>query len=147
MMRRATQGTTQDPSKPIVCLVTVTTKNQVKWLANQAVHLHLRTVWQAATAWKVGRYMIMPNHIHMFAAYNASNLTVEEWVRYWKSRFSRLHGRPELRWQPGQSTVRIRSRQSAEQKWAHMKDNPVRHGLVENVRDWPLQGEMFPIQL
>lgn len=140
------RGRAQSPASPTIVLVTVTTKNNVKWLANQGVHLHLRTVWQSATAWKVGRYLIMPDHILLFAADNASKLKVEEWVRYWKSRFSRLHGRPELRWQPGHSDTRIRTQQSAEQKWAHIRDNPVRHGLVESASDWPFQGEVFPIQ-
>lgn len=41
----------------------------------------------------------------------------------------------------------MRSRESYEQKWLYVRDNPVRAGLVGNWSDWPYQGEINPLSL
>ena len=46
---------------------TVCTKSRKPWLATDENHQLLRTIWAEATFWKVGPYIIMPNHLHFFA--------------------------------------------------------------------------------
>jgi putative transposase len=103
----------------------------------------LRKVWQAADAWLVGRYVIMPDHIHYFAAATETSIEFENWVRYWKSQFSKQHGAPDLRWQAGHWDTRMRSARAFEDKWNYVRENPVRKGLVRDVDEWPFQGEVF----
>jgi len=36
----------------------------------------------------------------------------------------------------------LRRAESYEEKWQYVKNNPVRHGYVSRVEDWPYQGEL-----
>src|SRR3954464_12711051 len=82
--------------QPTIIFDTVCTKDRESWLACDEVHLTLRMVWQEATAWLVGRYMIMPDHIHFFAAATESTIEYENWVKYWKSQFTKEFRRMRL---------------------------------------------------
>jgi putative transposase len=52
-------------------------------LANdQAAGLIIKA-WQAANFWRVGRYVIMPNHIHLFCAPNTfPPQPLKSWMSY-----------------------------------------------------------------
>lgn len=112
------------------------------WLAAPSVHETLCCVWQRADAWLVGRYVLMPDHLHLFAGQADPNLDLDRWVRYWKSLFTRERQNPEHRWQSDHWDTRLRNRQSYEEKWNYVRLNPVRQGLVANPDDWPFQGEL-----
>jgi hypothetical protein len=47
-------------------LVTVCTKHRRKILANPKAHALLREAWETCNDFSVGRYVILPNHIHLF---------------------------------------------------------------------------------
>jgi len=53
--------------QPTLVFVTICTKGRKPWLATDTNHRLLRTIWREATYWKVGPYVIMPNHLHFFA--------------------------------------------------------------------------------
>jgi putative transposase len=106
----------------------------------------LRAVWFDASAWLVGRYVIMPDHIHMFAAPGAMNIEYDTWVTYWKRLLALKHGRPEWRFQTDHWDRRLRSSESYSQKWEYVRNNPVRHGLVRDTDDWLFQGELNELQ-
>ena len=131
--------------QPLIIFVTVCTKDRMPWLANSDVRETLRTVWADASGWAVGRYVIMPEHIHLFAAPGDMDIDLDKWIRYWKSQFSKRHGVPEHRWQIDHWDTRLRSDESYDSKWEYVRNNPVRHGLVECVDDWPFQGELNPL--
>ena len=116
------------------------------WLAADDVHELLRKVWTDAKAWLVGRYVIMPDHIHLFAAPGSPDLPLENWVQYWKSQLTKRRRRPENRWQTDHWDTRLRSGESYEQKWNYVVNNPVRRGLVERSEDWRLQGEIYQLR-
>ncbi len=118
-------------NRPIIVLVTICTKDRQPWLATPEVHETLISVWKEATAWLVGRYVIMPNHIHLFASPCDETVSLEKWVRYWKSQFSKRHKNPNHRWQSGYWDKTLRSNESYDAKWEYVRNNPVRHGLVE----------------
>jgi putative transposase len=130
-------GETSD--SPIVFL-TVCTKNREPWLANSEIHKLLCAIWHQATAWLIGRYVIMPDHLHLFAAPGASSLPLDNWVRYWKSQFTKVHHVERHQWQVDHWDTRLRSWESYEDKWIYVRENPVRRGLVKNADDWPYQG-------
>ena len=142
---RPAQGVVFIPNRPTIIFDTVCTKNQKKWLADPTVHAQLREVWQQATEWILGRYMIMPDHIHFIAAATGSDVDYDSWVKYWKSMFSKRHKNSQHRWLPGHWDRRLRSEEKYEEKWNYVRFNPVRQGLVENPEDWPFQGEIHEI--
>ena len=95
-----------------------------------------------AAAWLVGRYVIMPDHLHLFAAPGELAIDFDAWGKYWKRQFSIAHGQSHHRWQTDHWDRRLRSGESYAEKWDYVRHNPVREGLVKNVEDWPFQGEL-----
>ncbi len=125
---------------------TICTKEKMSWLANARVHEQLVDVWSHADLWLVGRYVIMPNHIHLFAWATEYFVEYENWVRYWKSQFSKLHRVTEHLWQPDHWDRRVRSKLVYEEKWSYVRQNPVRANLVADENGWPYQGEVFQLR-
>ena len=131
---------------PTIVFVTACTKDLRPWLATDANHALLRSIWQSATAWRVGRYVLMPEHVHLFAAPGEAELMLEAWIRCWKSLFSRQCDSLTHRWQVDHWDRRLRSGESYTEKWEYVRENPVRHGLVQWADDWPFQGEIFELE-
>ena len=52
----------------VIIFVTVCTKDRKRILARPDVHHLLQEVWAEAREWLVGRYVLMPDHIHLFCA-------------------------------------------------------------------------------
>jgi hypothetical protein len=98
---------------------------------------------RSATYWKVGPYILMPDHLHLFAWPGILHADFDGWVRYWKSQFSNSIDNRSLRWQSGRFHHRLGSCESAEAKRLYMVNNPVRAGLVTRSEEWPLQGQIF----
>jgi putative transposase len=140
--KKPAHGVQIDPSRPTIVFVTVCTEDRRAWLASRENHLALRDVWAEAAAWLVGRYMLMPDHLHLFAAPGRLDIPLDNWVRYWKSQFTRKHYRPTQEWQVDHWDTRLRSGESYDEKWWYVRNNPVRAGLVDNADDWPYQGEL-----
>ena len=138
-------GVLAQPDQPTIVCVTVCTKNRKRWLTNTSVHDQLVTVWNNATAWSVGRYVVMPDHIHLFAGENG-DIPLDNWVRYWKSQFSKQHGNPKHRWQTDHWDRRMRSAAEYEDAWNYMFRNPVRAGLVQSPEQWHYAGEIHDLR-
>ena len=143
--RKPAAGVNVPADGQAVVLVTICTRNRGDWLACDKVHETLVEMWKQALAWRAGKYVIMPDHIHLFAAFTGSDITIDAWVKYWKSIFSKRHGVPEHEWQSGSWHHRLRSGESYAEKWEYVRNNPVRHGLVKTPEEWPFQGEIFSI--
>jgi len=125
----------------------VCTDKKKSILARPQIHDLMRKVWQEADHWLVGRYVLMPDHIHLFCVpqeSEASDLT--NWVKYWKSIASRRWPFREEQpiWQKSFWERQLRSEESYEQKWEYVSLNPQRKGLVRLAEDWPYQGELNP---
>jgi putative transposase len=131
-----------DDSRPIIVFLTVCTRQRVPWLAAPENHTVLRQVWQESEAWLVGRYVLMPDHLHLFAAPGRREIEFDHWVRYWKSGFSKRRSTRHQRWQPDHWDRRLRSGESYDAKWEYVRSNPARAGLVETPDEWPYQGEL-----
>lgn len=146
-------GVIHPEGQPTIIFDTVCTKNRYPWLATPVVHEILRKVWQQATAWLVGRYMIMPDHVHFFAAASEPNIPLDNWVKYWKSQVTKQLKAAQAKmdfercsWQTDHWDTRLRSERAYEEKWLYVVENPVRKSLVENSSDWPYQGEIFELR-
>jgi len=113
----------------------------------------LLRVWRNAPdvyGWLVGRYVIMPDHVHFFAAPrgdNAKSLStfVGGWKR-WTRRLIREAGLKEFAWQREFFDHLMRSDESYEEKWEYVRQNPVRAQLVSDPDEWPHQGEMAVLE-
>jgi len=132
--------------QPTIIFDTVCTKGRKPWLANDEVHALLRAVWQGATAWLMGRYIIMPDHIHFFARATETNIEYDHWVTYWKSQFSKHHKNRDPRWLTDHWDKRIRNAVSYAAKCEYVRCNAVRHGLVDEPGKWPFQGEIHELR-
>ena len=122
--------------------MTVCTKERRPWLATESIHDLLREAWTQASAWLVGRYVIMPDHIHFFASPGSMDAELVHWLKYWKSHVSGRVDDLTARWQKDYWDTRMRSQRIYQEKWDYVRENPVRHGLVEHPDDWPHQGEL-----
>ena len=136
---RQASGVFHVDGQPTIVYDTVCTKGRVPWLATDAIHTLLRDVWTNAEAWAMGRYMIMPDHIHFFAGFTGSLISYANWVQYWKSQFSQHHQVRSHRWQANDWDTRMRNWQQYDEKWEYVRWNPVRHGLVDHPDKWPYQ--------
>lgn len=147
-------GVRENLGTPLIVFVTVCAHGRKPWLADETVHRLLCQVWLAADAWLVGRYVIMPDHLHLFAAPNPDwnetkgrqPILLDAWVQYWKSQFSKRYKSPGCQWQTDHWDSRLRRSESYSQKWEYVRRNPVRKNLATDVNDWPYQGELNKLQ-
>jgi len=116
--------------------------------------------WRAARdrhGWAVGRYVIMPDHVHFFCRPEYESKTLSQFMRAWKSWSSRsahniLRPRPATAaptpfWQREFFDHMLRSSESYSEKWNYVFENPVRAGLVTRADDWAYAGEIETLML
>jgi REP element-mobilizing transposase RayT len=144
--KRPASGVFPVKDQPTVVFVTFCTKHRGKWLDNDLVHNQLLEVWSEAQAWLVGRYVAMPDHVHLFAWATDSDIPLDNWMKYCKSKFSKLHANPTHRWQANHWDRRMRCERSYEEKWNYVRQNPVRGRLVDDADQWPYQGDLFKLR-
>jgi REP element-mobilizing transposase RayT len=132
-----------------IYLVTTCTKGRLPRLANDKFHEIALEVWrncQERYGWSVGRYVIMPDHVHFFAFDLWELRTLSEFVGKWKEWTAkyglRQLGLPMPLWQAEFFDHVLRSSESYDQKWLYVRDNPIRAGLVQSVGQWKYQGEL-----
>src|SRR5262249_6933249 len=109
--------------------------------------------------WIVGRYVIMPDHVHFFCSPETSSKSLSDFVGCWKGWTSRRAGkvlRPRSAtsatrsprfWQSAFFDHVLRSNESYDQEWNYVFDNPVRAGLVSSATDWKYAGEIETLTL
>jgi putative transposase len=93
----------------------------------------------------VGRYVLMPDHLHLFVCIPPGTVGLSMWMKSLKNALSkhwRVRGIDAPHWQKGFFDHVIRSNESHAEKWKYMQDNPVRAGLVSDARDWPYAGSI-----
>jgi putative transposase len=140
--KRPAHGVHIAPELPTIVLLTVCTKGRRPWLATPHNHVGLRDTWTEAKAWAVGRYVLMPDHLQLFAAPGLLEIPLENWIKYWKSQFTKKRRRVDQEWQLNHWDTRLRSGESYDDKWSYVRENPVRAGLVAVAEDWPYQVEL-----
>ena len=132
-----------------VFFITVCTCNRRRVLAEDAVVSILRHEWHTARirhGWLVGRYVVMPDHVHFFCAEapEGSRHPLSRFVGCWKEWSAKTSCRTLFLdaplWQERFFDHALRSDESYSQKWAYVRDNPVRAGLAESWEEWPWQG-------
>lgn len=188
--RPAHHPAVESGNRAVLVFVTVCTRNRQAVLANPHMHAALRHAWTTARDWWVGRYVVMPDHVHFLCAPGRCDYpALSKWMAYWKSLVVRMEkgfgplaggmapspsdaGGPGgtgpsrgmangpggtgpstgfggtastpslLAWQRDYWDRQLRNGESYGEKWAYVRTNPVRAGLVERPEDWLYQGEM-----
>ncbi len=131
---------------PIVFFTTCTYQRR-KILASPHCQKMLREIWQRSAdqnGWWAGNYIIMPDHVHLFARPEIGAQRMADWVQMWKSVSSRriaaaLSIKPPV-WQPEYFDRYLRSTENYAEKWHYVEQNAVRAGLVETAESWPYRG-------
>lgn len=140
--RRPAAGVFIFRGQATIVFLTVCTERRSRWLAGPVVARDLVASWQIASAWMIGRYVLMPDHLHLFCAPIDENSTIESWITFWKRSFRRLHVNPMRRFQSGGFHHRLRREESYDERWNYVRENPVRAGLVKRAEEWPFAGEL-----
>jgi putative transposase len=131
-----------------IVFLTVCAKDRKVALAEDRVHEALVRVWFDDSRWRVGAYVIMPDHIHLLCREAAQYAcSVNQWAQWWKREVSIAlgHGEGEL-WQSGIWDRRLYSPKAFEQKVDYIKKNPVGAGLVRNPSAWPYSGAIHDVR-
>ena len=144
-----------------VFLVTFNTHRRRPLLANPDVHRAFLAFTSKSDAQgiSVGRYVIMPDHIHVFVGMSlAATRSLSQWIAGLKQAIGRAllaMGKKPLKlagqslcsfWQPGFHDHLLRSDESYAKKWEYVRMNPVRAGLVSGAEEWSYSGEVTPLQ-
>jgi putative transposase len=149
MRKHPAHGIKLVDGQPTIVFDTLCLKRRHPILACQQFHGAFHEVARKATAWLMGRYVVMPDHIHFFAGYVGHEIVYESWVKYLKSQLTR-HVKGILdaddRWLSDHWDCRIRNQDVYEEKWQYIRHNPVRGGLVVSADEWPYQGEVFELR-
>jgi REP element-mobilizing transposase RayT len=138
---------------PIFFITTCTFRRRAILASNEAAGI-LVDEWRNAHdrhGWAIGRYVIMPEHVHFFCSAELGAKALPTFMRAWKQWTSKRAAR-ELNlsgtvWQEEFFDHVLRSSESYSQKWDYVKENPVRAGLVKNSDEWPWQGEIESLML
>ena len=133
----------------VIVFVTICSKGRSPVLANDTLHQTLKDAWADGTRWLVGRYVILPDHIHLFCSPSRDCSTpLERWVGFWKNNVARKI-KPQINtllWQREFWDRQLRSGENYNQKWDYVRNNPVRHGYCAKAEDWPYQGEIHDLR-
>jgi putative transposase len=108
--------------------------------------------------WAVGRYVIMPDHVHFFCRPEPDARKLSEFIGAWKSWTSRrinALGGPRSATAPTATALWqreffdhvLRSSESYSEKWNYVFDNPVRAGLASKAQEWRYAGEIETLML
>ena len=93
----------------------------------------------------LGRYVIMPDHVHLFVRGNL-DFSLRQWVRILKRVLSKAILFAPPHWQRGFFDHLIRHSESYAEKWEYVRHNPVRTGLAKDPDEWPWQGEIVRLE-
>ena len=126
--------------------VTFNTHRRVQILANAAVLKRFREFCSNAAERQifVGRYVLMPDHVHLFVA-GPREFDLSAWVRILKLSLSGVVLAPRPHWQEGSFDHLLRHDESYAEKWEYVRRNPVRAGFAATAEAWPYQGEISPL--
>ncbi|MDQ6622392.1 MAG: hypothetical protein M3Y86_02755 [Verrucomicrobiota bacterium] len=120
----------------VIYFVTLCVKNRLEVLANNDVHLAITEVSANLRSWTTIAGVIMTEHVHCFVSPKEDReLSAGDFSNAFK-RLLRQRLQHEWEWQRGCFDRLLRSDDSFADKWAYVRENPVRAGLVERWEDW-----------
>jgi len=129
--------------------ITTCVQNRKNLLATPEVHDVLRKHWAKSFGlygWAIGSYVIMPDHVHFFCTDATGTTPLSRMIGAWKQWSAKelcsvLSIKAPV-WQKEFFDHLLRSDESYSEKWAYVRQNPVRAGLVANADDWAFAGHI-----
>jgi putative transposase len=76
-------------NRSTLIFLTVCAKDHRPMLANSRTHETLVSWWRKSTHWLAGRYVILPDHVHLMCAPGSADVPLHRWVAYWKNGIAR----------------------------------------------------------
>jgi REP-associated tyrosine transposase len=137
------------PSQTIIQYVSCNVDGRRPLLANTEIRQLITEAWRRANHWMVGRYVVMPDHLHFFCApVKFPTTPLKRWMEFWRADVTRNLPDEISKpiWQKDFFDRQLRSGESYHQKWLYVSENPVKARLVANWQDWPHQGELNVLQ-
>lgn len=133
-----------------IFFVTTCVAGRKPLLAKPDIHAILQDEWSEMRqrhGWAVGRYVVMPDHVHFFMAPGPSEATplnqaIGKWKDWTAKRILKLSAGAAPLWQPEFFDHRLRSKESLAEKWTYVRNNPVRAGLVAQAEEWSYAGSI-----
>jgi REP element-mobilizing transposase RayT len=101
--------------------------------------------------WLVGRFVIMPDHVHFFCAMGGRPEPKPlprfmDGLKQWSAkRISKAMGIAPPIWQAEFFDHVLRTDESYDDKWRYVVENPVRAGLVNLAEEWPYAGTIHAL--
>jgi REP element-mobilizing transposase RayT len=131
--------------------VNFNTYMRLSLLAHQEVHEAFRSFCFRGQEHgvAVGRYVLMPDHAHLFVALAVTGITLAKWVQAMRSALGKTLlrcGFQKPHWQEGFVDHLLRSSESYSQKWEYVRMNPMRAGLSPTPEAWSYQGEITTLR-
>jgi REP element-mobilizing transposase RayT len=96
----------------------------------------------------VGRYVLMPDHVHLFVVLPQEGITLSKWIGSLRNVLGKTLlrvGVQKPHWQQGFFDHLLRRSESYSEKWNYVRMNPVHAGLCKQADEWPYQGEIVRI--
>ena len=132
-----------------VFFITACTDKRRKILVNPEITKILVEEWKTSTErhdWHIGRYVIMPDHVHFFCAPGVEAKDLSIFMKFWKEwtskKIKKVCNIDGHVWQKEFFDHLLRSEESYVQKWDYVLNNPLRAGLVKEASEWAWQGEI-----
>ena len=132
-----------------VYFITFCVERRRQVLANAEVWEIILRVLKRLDQWTTLAAIVMPDHLHLLMSPLDRESSVAAYSKWFKRWFGEEYCRPSVsdgrdtaqtwKWQEGCFDRLLRSDESLSEKWAYLRENPVRAGLVGNVDDWPYQ--------
>ena len=133
-----------------VYLITICTRRRRSVLTDDALATEIVTALgdvSARAGWSIGRYVVMPDHVHFFCWRAAETHSLSEFVGLWKSWTTTRAWQQEHEgrlWQREFFDRLMRDEGSYAEKQEYVRQNPVRAGLCDDPEEWAHQGDMTP---
>jgi REP element-mobilizing transposase RayT len=106
------------PNRSILYFVTICTQDRRPILASPSMHQKILDAWHKADSFLVGRYVLMPDHIHLFCAPGTFSTALSTWICYWKSLVTKQFSVPI--WQRDFWDTQLRRNDSYSAKWEYV---------------------------
>jgi putative transposase len=132
-------------NQSIIIYVTVNVDQRRSLLDRADAATTILNAWKEAIHWVIGRYVIMPDHIHFFCApATMPNTPLKQWMQFWRSTTTRHWPRANEKpiWQKDFFDRQLRSGESYSQKWLYIWQNPIVAKFCSRPGAWPWQGEL-----
>jgi putative transposase len=122
----------------IIYFVTMSVKDRRRVLANPDVFDAIKVTSAQLQKRHVLAGVIMPDHAHWIVSpVDDRELSVGDFSHGFKRLLWKSLGSQLWEWQGRCFHRLLRSDENLWSKWIYVKDNPIRHGLVQRADDWP----------